>query len=68
LIAAKRFIDPHAADPSLDVDRVAQGVGASRTALYRAFAETETSIAEMIRAIRRERLRVILETRSLSVT
>jgi AraC-like DNA-binding protein len=67
LIAAKRFIERHAADPDLDVDRVAHGVGASRTALYRAFAQTDTTVAEMIRAVRLDRLRDILETRSVSV-
>jgi AraC-like DNA-binding protein len=68
LIVARRHIETHLADPSLDVEALAAVVGCSRAALYRAFAGAGSGVAEAIRDLRLERMRALLESESLSVT
>lgn len=67
LIVARRYIESHLADPDLDVEAVAGAVGCSRAALYRAFAEGGSGVAEVIRELRLERMRALLETEPLGV-
>jgi AraC-like DNA-binding protein len=69
LIAARRYIETHLADPELGVDSVAEAVGCSRAALYRAFAAAGVGmgVAETIRELRLQCLRALLEGDPVSV-
>lgn len=66
---AEAFIEAHLADPALDAERIATGVGMSRSVLYRCFV-ADGGVANFIRARRLERMRAALrrktETRSVS--
>jgi AraC family transcriptional activator of tynA and feaB len=68
LIVARRHVENHLADPNLDVESLAAAVGCSRAALYRAFAEAGSGVAEAIRDLRLERMRALLESEALSVS
>jgi AraC-like DNA-binding protein len=67
IISARRHIDMHLGDPELDVDDVARAVGCSRRTLYRVFAEAGAGVAETIRDLRLEQMRVLLESEPLTV-
>lgn len=66
---AEALIEARLANPDLDADRIAAGIGVSRSVLYRAFA-TDGGVASVVRLRRLERMRALLrrkgEARSIS--
>lgn len=61
-IDARRFIEQHFAEPDLNIDRVAQALGCSRSTLYRSFAEHNLSVPDFIRQRRLQRFMQLLHT------
>jgi len=58
--AAQHYIARHFNTPGLQVAKVAHALGCSRTALYRAFARRDCSVADMIRTRRLDHARQLL--------
>lgn len=59
--AALRFMERHAHRHELDAAAIARGAGCSRTRLYEAFAAQGQTVMGMLRELRLQRARVLLE-------
>jgi AraC-like DNA-binding protein len=59
--AALRYMEQHAHRHDLDADAIARGVGCSRTRLYEAFAEQDTAVMTVLRELRLQRARSLME-------
>lgn len=59
--AALRFMEQHASQHDLSPDHIAQGIGCSRTRLYVAFADIDSSVMAQLRELRLQRARVLIE-------
>lgn len=59
--AALRFMERHAHRHELDVAAIAQGAGCSRTRLYEAFAAQNQTVMGVLRELRLQRARALIE-------
>lgn len=59
--AALRFMELHAHHHELDAAAIAQGAGCSRTRLYEAFAENNSTVMGALREIRLQRAKAFIE-------
>lgn len=58
-LRAEAFIDAHLSDATLDAEAIANGIGSSRSSLYRSFSE-DGGLMRHIQQRRLERLRMAL--------
>jgi len=59
--AALRFMEQHAHRHELDAAAIARGAGCSRTRLYEAFAAQDQSVMGVLRELRLQRARALVE-------
>lgn len=59
--AALHFMEAHAHNHDLDATMIAHGAGCSRTRLYEAFADTDQTVMNVLREIRLQRARKLIE-------